>query len=140
MPVTIERLRELIELASAEGVESISLVEGGTRISITRNGTPTNRKAGVPALPTAVSAALAVDPDIFAAPMFGILHLTPAPDGEPYVRIGQAVTKGQQLCLIEAMKMFSAIHSDRDGRIDAILAEAGRDVACGQPLFRIVGT
>jgi acetyl-CoA carboxylase biotin carboxyl carrier protein len=138
MPVSIARLRELIELAGSEGVDGVDLIEDGVRIRIVRSGTGPVRKSAeaTPAIQAAAMEAAA--PDVFAAPMFGVLHLTPSPGGAPYVRVGDSVAKGQQLCLIEAMKMFNPVLSDRDGRIEAILADGGAEVAAGQPLFRIV--
>jgi acetyl-CoA carboxylase biotin carboxyl carrier protein len=136
MPIPISRLRELIALASAEGVDGIDLIEGGTRVHISRTGNGPLRPSAAPA-PQTVAAAPAAD--IFTAPMFGVLHLTPAPGAPAYVRVGDRISAGQQLCLIEAMKMFNPIVCDRDGRLDAILAEAGSEIAIGQPLFRIIG-
>jgi acetyl-CoA carboxylase biotin carboxyl carrier protein len=140
VPVSIARLRELIALASSEGVEGIDLIEGGMRIRIGRTGEgPLRPTAAPPPLPDQPGA-VAPEADIFAAPMFGILHLTPAPDAPAYVRVGDRISTGQQLCLIEAMKMFNPVVSDRNGRLDAILAEAGSEIASGQPLFRIIGS
>lgn len=139
MPVSIARLRALIDLAAAGGVEGVDLIEDGTRIRITRSGAmPARITAAGIARPDAVIGT-APSPDIFPAPMFGVLHMTPAPDAAPFVAVGDRVSTGQQLCLIEAMKMFNAIVSDRAGRLEAILAEPGSEVASGQPLFRIVG-
>ncbi|MGL4323805.1 MAG: acetyl-CoA carboxylase biotin carboxyl carrier protein [Beijerinckiaceae bacterium] len=134
MPVSIARLRELIALAAAQGVGGIEVVEDGTHISITRNG---NAPVRVAEMAAAASAAPDMAADIFSAPMFGVFHITPAPGVKPFVAVGDSVTSGQPLCLIEAMKTFNAIASDRDGRILAILAEPGAEVAGGQPLFRI---
>jgi acetyl-CoA carboxylase biotin carboxyl carrier protein len=140
VPVSIARLRELIALASSEGVEGVDLIEGGTRIRISRTGEGQLRpSAALPRLPEQPVAA-APEPDILAAPMFGVLHLTPAPNAPAYVQVGDRISTGQQLCLIEAMKMFNPVVSDRDGRLDAILAEAGSEIASGQSLFRIVGS
>lgn len=138
MPISIARLRELIDLAGSGGVASVDVVESGTRIRISRTGTgpipPLAPAERTTTAPTAVSP----NRDCMTAPMFGILHLTPAPGAPPFVSPGERVTVGQQLCLIEAMKMFNPVHSDRDGRLDAILAEPGSEIARGQPLFRIV--
>jgi acetyl-CoA carboxylase biotin carboxyl carrier protein len=139
MPVSITRLRELIELAATEGVEGIDLIEGGMRIRIIRNANAPLRRTAGAAAPRQQSLAAPADRDILVAPMFGVLHLTPAPDAKPYVAVGDLVRKGQQLGLIEAMKMFTAIPCDRDGRLAAILAEPGTEITSGQPLFRIVG-
>jgi acetyl-CoA carboxylase biotin carboxyl carrier protein len=140
VPVSIARLRELIALASSEGVEGIDLIEGGTRIRISRTGEGQLRPSAVPPPLPEQPVATAPEPDILAAPMFGILHLTPAPNAPAYVQVGDRISAGQQLCLIEAMKMFNTVVSDRDGRLDAILAVAGSEITSGQPLFRIVGS
>lgn len=135
MPVSITRLRDLIELAASGGVEGINLTEDGTQIRITRGAAPLPRKVATAPPETPVPAAEA---GIFPAPMFGVLHLTPAPGAKPFVAVGERITRGQQLCLIEAMKMFNAVTADRDGLLVAILAEPGSEVANGQPLFRLV--
>lgn len=137
MPVSIARLRELIDLAGSGGVEAIDVVEEGTHIRISRTGTAPIRTLTAEASAAAKPKAAEPHRDILASPMFGVLHLTPAPGAKPFVTVGAPVAKGQQLCLIEAMKMFNPIHSDRDGRLEAILAEPGTEVDNGQPLFRI---
>ncbi len=57
--------------------------------------------------------------------------------GKPFVEIGQSVTKGQTLCIIEAMKLLNEIESDAAGTVKAILVENGQPVEYGQPLFVI---
>ncbi|MGL4810879.1 MAG: acetyl-CoA carboxylase biotin carboxyl carrier protein [Beijerinckiaceae bacterium] len=135
MPISVTRLRELIALAAAQGVDGLDLVEDGTHIVITRNGLAPIQMADMTT--HAVTPASSASETLFAAPMFGVFHLTSAPGAKPFVAVGDAVARGQQLCLIEAMKTFNAISSDRDGRIEAILAEPGTEIATGQPLFRI---
>ena len=71
-----------------------------------------------------------------AAPMFGVVHLHPAP-GEPvFVQPGQTVQAGQTVCTIEAMKVFNAVVAESDGIVDAVLVASGVAVEAGQPLFR----
>ena len=139
MPVSIARLRELIDLAGAGGVEGIDLVEDGTHIRITRSAAFVAPVAPASTLapPPAAAPVAAAAQDLFIAPMVGVLHMTPAPGARPFVAAGERVVPGQQLCLIEAMKMFNAVHCDRAGILDAILVEPGTDVTRGQPLFRI---
>ena len=139
MPVPIARLRELIELAASAGVETIDIVENGTRIRISRNGSGPTPGLEVPAPHQSPPLPVAQSEDIFVSPMFGVLHMAPAADARPYVQAGDQVIKGQQICLIEAMKMFNAIYSDRSGRLEEILATTGCEIVAGQPLFRIVG-
>ena len=71
------------------------------------------------------------------SPMVGIIYLTPKPSSPPLVKKGQKVKKGDTICLIEAMKTFNEIKSDKDGLIQSILVKNGEAVEFGQPLFEI---
>ena len=71
------------------------------------------------------------------APMVGTFYRAPAPDAEPFVKVGDLVEVGQTLCIIEAMKLMNEIESEVRGRIVKILAENGQPVEYGHPLFLI---
>ena len=71
------------------------------------------------------------------SPMVGIIYLTPKPSSPPFVKSGQKIKKGDTICLIEAMKTFNEIKSDKDGVIKSILVKNGEAVEFGQPLFEI---
>ena len=71
------------------------------------------------------------------SPMVGIIYITPKPSSPPFVKKGQKVKKGDTICLIEAMKTFNEIKSDKDGLINDILVKNGEAVEFGQPLFEI---
>ncbi|MFQ5825407.1 MAG: acetyl-CoA carboxylase biotin carboxyl carrier protein [bacterium] len=71
------------------------------------------------------------------SPMVGTFYRAPAPDADPYVEINDTITKGQVLCIIEAMKLMNEIESDYNGRILEILVENSQPVEYNQPLFRI---
>ena len=71
------------------------------------------------------------------SPMVGIIYITPKPSSPPFVKKGQKVKKGDIICLIEAMKTFNEIKSDKDGLIKDILVKNGEAVEFGQPLFEI---
>ena len=71
------------------------------------------------------------------SPMVGIIYITPKPSSPPFVKKGQKVKKGDTICLIEAMKTFNEIKSDKDGLINNILVKNGEAVEFGQPLFEI---
>ena len=71
------------------------------------------------------------------SPMVGIIYITPKPSSPPFVKEGQKVKKGDTICLIEAMKTFNEIKSDKDGLIKSILVKNGEAVEFGQPLFEI---
>ena len=71
------------------------------------------------------------------SPMVGIIYITPKPSSPPFIKKGQKVKKGDTICLIEAMKTFNEIKSDKDGLIKNILVKNGEAVEFGQPLFEI---
>ena len=71
------------------------------------------------------------------SPMVGIVYLTPKPSSPPFAKKGQKIKKGDTICLIEAMKTFNEIKSDRDCTIKTVLIKNGEAVEFGQPLFEI---
>ena len=71
------------------------------------------------------------------SPMVGIIYLTPKPSTPPFAKKGQKIKKGDTICLIEAMKTFNEIKSDRDCTIKTVLVKNGEAVEFGQPLFEI---
>jgi acetyl-CoA carboxylase biotin carboxyl carrier protein len=71
------------------------------------------------------------------SPIVGTFYRAPAPDADPYVQVGDVVTKGSVLCIVEAMKLMNEIESDVDGRIVKILVENGKPVEFNQPLFLV---
>tara|TARA_A100001011_G_scaffold4986_1_gene5777 strand:+ start:6111 stop:6545 length:435 start_codon:yes stop_codon:yes gene_type:complete len=71
------------------------------------------------------------------SPMVGIIYLTPKPSSPPFAKKGQKVKKGDTICLIEAMKTFNEIKSDKDCTIKTVMVKNGEAVEFGQPLFEI---
>ena len=74
---------------------------------------------------------------IITAPLVGTFYISPSPDSEPYVKIGDKIKFGMVVCIIEAMKTMNEIESETEGEIIEILAENGSPVEYGQPLFRV---
>lgn len=74
------------------------------------------------------------------SPIVGTFYRAPAPDADPYVQVGDIVTKGSVLCIVEAMKLMNEIESDVDGRVVKILVDNGKPVEFNQPLFLIQPT
>ena len=69
--------------------------------------------------------------------MVGVAYLSVDPKSPPYIKVGQHVKAGDVLLLIEAMKTFNEIKSDKDGVVKSILVNNGEAVEFGQPLFEI---
>ena len=72
------------------------------------------------------------------SPIVGIIYLTPKPSSPPFAKKGQKIKKGDTICLIEAMKTFNEIKSDRDCTIKSVMIKNGEAVEFGQPLFEIL--
>ena len=72
------------------------------------------------------------------APNLGTFYRSPKPGTPPFVEIGQHIAAGDELCLIEVMKLFTSLKSDVSGRLSAVLVEDGAMVEAGQPLFAVV--
>jgi acetyl-CoA carboxylase biotin carboxyl carrier protein len=72
-----------------------------------------------------------------ASPMVGTFYRSSSPEAAPFAEVGQTVAEGDVICIIEAMKMFNQIESDRSGVIKAILVENGHPVEFDEPLIII---
>jgi len=145
-----EKLKRLIDLVSRSRIAELEIVEGKEKVRIVKAttsspGASSGSTAGVaPAEGAgAVSGAAGssatgpVAGHVVTATMYGILHLSPSPEEAPFVSVGDEVEAGRKLCLIEAMKVFTPVSSDRAGKVAAVLAASGSEVEAGQPLFRI---
>jgi acetyl-CoA carboxylase biotin carboxyl carrier protein len=74
---------------------------------------------------------------LITSPFVGTFYRAPAPEAPPFVDVGQAVRKGQVVCIVEAMKLMNEIESEFDGKILDVLVKNAEHVEYGQPLFRI---
>jgi acetyl-CoA carboxylase biotin carboxyl carrier protein len=145
----IRKVKKLIELLEESGIAEIEIKEGEESVRISRM--PSSGIAQAPLVaPQAVSAAAApsareepVQPKprpnehVVTAPMVGTYYASATPGAKPFVEIGEEVSVGQVLCIIEAMKMMNQIEADKAGRITSIMAKNGDPVEFGQPLFVI---
>ncbi|MEM6289244.1 MAG: acetyl-CoA carboxylase biotin carboxyl carrier protein, partial [Bacteroidota bacterium] len=75
--------------------------------------------------------------DLVLAPIVGTFYAAPAPDADPYVKVGDRVEVGQTLCIIEAMKLMNEIQAEQGGTIRQILVQNAEPVEFDQPLFVI---
>lgn len=125
----VERLQKIIDWMRHSPLQELHIVEGDFRTRLVRG-----RQAEITPAPAATEPASGTE---IAAPNYGIVHLSPALDAEPFVKVGSPVEAGQTLCVIEAMKVFSPIEADKAGTVSAILVAAGAEVSAGQPIFRL---
>lgn len=156
--IDIEMVRELAGVLTDAGLSEIEYDAGDWRVRVTR--TPAAQPAqliatagpaliGSAAAPAAVPtvevapAAQARDnfaghPGLLASPMVGIAYTSSDPASPPFVSVGDQVSEGAIVLLIEAMKVFNPIKAHRSGRIDRIFVEGGTPVEYGEPLLLIV--
>ncbi len=145
----LRKLKTLIELVEGSGIAELEISEGEERVRIVRSGaavqhvytapqhmatTLAPQLADVPAEPVEPAAP---DGHVVKSPMVGSFYRSPSPGAKPFVEVGQSVSVGDTLCIIEAMKLLNEIEADQSGIISTILVESGQPVEYGQPLFII---
>jgi len=150
MNVDTKLVRELAELLAETGLTEIEVEDGERKVRVAREisvAAPQQFSAPAPA-PAAPAPAPAAAPatapepaaDLAGAlksPMVGTVYLTPEPGANPFVRVGDSVSEGQTLVIIEAMKVMNPIAADKAGTIKAILVENAQPVEYDQPLVVI---
>ena len=90
-----------------------------------------------PAGPAAEEEPEVPEGELVRAPMVGTFYSASSPEDGPFVSLGQQVSEGETMCIIEAMKMFNQIEAETSGTVVAVLAENGQPVEFDQPLFVI---
>ena len=150
-----DQIRDLIELVADRKLQGVEIERSGFRIRIEGPvvaGVPaavevTPQVAAVPAAPGAPAEAPAAEeptgpqlpPDarIIKSPIVGTFYSAPSPDSDPYVRVGDRVSAGDVLCIVEAMKLMNEIEADAGGVILEIYPKNAQAVEFGEPLFAI---
>ena len=102
-------------------------------IHVTAGPTPAAPAAAAP--PPLAAADPSEDPGVVPSPMVGTAYLQPEPEASPFVKLGDPVTEGQTILIIEAMKTMNQIAAPRSGRVKRILVTDGQPVEFGAPLF-----
>ena len=149
----LRKLKKLIDLVQESGIGEIEITEGEEKVRISRQvagppmlmAAPTMQAMGYaatgPGAGTQSAPVAATPPEpkghALKSPMVGTFYRAPSPGAPSFVEVGQSVSKGQTLCIIEAMKLLNEIESDVSGTVKAILVENGQPVEYGQPLFLI---
>jgi acetyl-CoA carboxylase biotin carboxyl carrier protein len=153
-------LKKLIKLFEDSTTTELSIEEEGVKIKLSKTSKQTQviaqqpaqiipvPHAPVPVNPETVNKAtesssaqsehkVAIGSHAVNSPMVGTFYRQPSPDSSPFVEVGTKVSKGQTLCIIEAMKLMNEIESDIDGIIEDIFVQNGSPVEYNQPLFEI---
>jgi acetyl-CoA carboxylase biotin carboxyl carrier protein len=148
----IRKVKKLIELLEESGIAEIEITEGeeSVRISRYQNVAPAAPVVGHAAPAAAAPPAAAGAAPVAAAPageetkghkilapMVGTFYRSSSPESEPFAKVGDKITAGDTLCIIEAMKMMNQIESDVSGTVLSVEIENGEPIEFGQVLFVI---
>ena len=148
----LRKLKKLIDLVEESGIAELEITEGEEKVRIVKSGrvssdTAVMLAAPAPVAPVMVPAPVAApaapappeqpDGQELKSPMVGTFYRSASPGTKPFVEVGDAVKKGQTVCIIEAMKLMNEIEADHDGVVKAVLVENGQPVEYGEPLLII---
>jgi oxaloacetate decarboxylase alpha subunit len=146
--VDINQIKELIRIVEESGIGEVTVEEAGSKITVRTAGnvgiaqaatasvavseaTPEPKKAAAPVQASDHPATWLP----IKAPMVGTFYAAPGPDKPPYVQVGDEVTAGQPLCIVEAMKLMNEIKADEMGTIREVCIENAKPVEYGTVLF-----
>ena len=158
--LTYKEILELIDKVTTSGIRSIEVESAGTRIRIegagggasggdrmaeaspseTRNATLAAKPAEeMPAAASATPAGDEIDASwhIVTSPIVGTFYSAANPEAEPIVRVGDRVSKGSVMCIVEAMKLMNEIESDADGEVVRVFPKNAQPIEYGERLFAL---
>lgn len=152
----LKEIQELIKMFDKSKLGELSIENGDFKLSLkTKEQEIVQMMASAPMMAAPVAAPVATAPVAAAAPaaapapaaatagtsikspMVGTFYRSAGPDKPPFVKPGDKVTKGQVICIIEAMKLFNEIEAEMDGTIVKVLVDDASPVEYDQPLFII---
>ncbi len=151
MNVDTKLVRELAEMLGETGLTEIEVEDGDRKIKVSRGGVAAASPAAavtapaaavtspapVAQAPTIEDASTEDHADAIKSPMVGTAYLAPEPDADNFVKVGDNVSSGDTLLIVEAMKVMNPITADKDGTVKAILIDNAQPVEFDQPLIVI---
>ncbi len=147
--VPFDQIDEIVDFLERRGLEEFEFERDGLRVRLKRQSASpvmhiSASSAHAPATPAEPPVTADAEPDdsdeglhIVTSPIVGTFYEAPRPDAPVFVKVGDSVSKGQTLCIVEAMKLMNEIDSDVDGEIVRIYGQSGNPVEYGARLFAI---
>jgi len=143
--MNIKEIKKLIKLVEESSISGLCVTEGENTIDIQKQSVQQSAIVAAPVVAAASAAPVqeTAEADIpsdltpIESPMVGVFYDRPTPDSDNYVSVGDKVSKGQIVCIVEAMKLFNEIESDVEGIVEKILVKNEEPVEFGQPLFLV---
>ena len=148
--IDIKEIKKMIALLEESDIDEIEVTSKETTIRVARHANRIHQSTSAPAQDqathqspppsqgtTSQKSANYSEASIVRSPMVGTFYLAPSPDAPPFIKVGDKVNKGDQICIIEAMKMMNAIDAKQGGTVKEIFVENGEPVQFDQPLVAI---
>jgi acetyl-CoA carboxylase biotin carboxyl carrier protein len=147
--LSLKEIKELIDLVAEHGLAGLEIERAGFRLRIegarppggngagTQGEVPIPLAAAVPAAAEAPAAAPEENLHVVTSPIVGTFYRAPSPEANPFAEVGERISKGKILCIIESMKLMNEIESDVEGEIVAVYPRNGQPVEYGEKLFAI---
>jgi acetyl-CoA carboxylase biotin carboxyl carrier protein len=145
-PLEGKLIRDLAAILEETGLSEIEIEKAGLRVRVARTlhmvaaapvATAPAAAAAAPARTGGGKTDVSSHPGLVTSPMVGTAYVASSPGAAPFVKIGDMVTEGQTLIIIEAMKTMNQIPSPRAGRVTQIIISDGQPVEFGEPLMII---
>ncbi len=141
MKFDTEYIEKLADIIAQKGLTEISLEDGNQAITVRKEVlsamAPMPVQQAVPPVQPVQTAQEVKKGQPVTSPMVGTFYKSPSPDAKPFVEVGQTVSKGDVVCIIEAMKLMNEIESEFSGKVVEICVENGQPVEFGQVLMYI---
>ena len=146
--MNVRQIRELAQILRQNGLSAIEVSENEyhVRLECSACAAPLPSVEAPPAVAVQPAAASEKQADVgvdfndiieVKSPLVGVFYASPAPDAEPFVKVGDKVKKGDVLCIVEAMKLMNEITASHDGEIVDVCIQNGSVVEFGQTLFKL---
>ena len=145
MSMDIRKIKKLIEMLQESDLTEIEVTEGEEAVRISRKSSndfeviekPVQERKAEAAVNIETKEVLKSGSKVITSPIVGTFYRRPAPDKDPYVKVGDVIDAGQVVCIVEAMKMMNEIKSEYSGKIDSIEVEDGEPVQFSQDLITL---
>jgi acetyl-CoA carboxylase biotin carboxyl carrier protein len=162
--MTVDEIKELIQVVNDSGIAELEVQRGDNRVRIRRATPSASQEFVLPSAPIVATSAMPAQPAHVApvhtiaptvpatltaaeadrvyvkSPIVGTFYEAGSPGSPPFVKVGDRVTPGQVLCIIESMKLMNEIECEVSGTVVAKLVENGRPVEYGESLFAVQPT
>ena len=143
-----DKIKEIIYLLDNSDVNEIDVTFWGRRFRVVKSAVPNYDGEAIQAKPVQVKSSEPAEEEISSeksdsngesilSPMPGTFYSASSPEADPFIKTGDTVSKGDTLCIIEAMKIMNEIESEKSGVIKEVIVENGSPVEFNQPLFII---